>query len=211
MTDPTHPLAGAVKPGTDDSRRCRWPECDCYSVQGPQSCRKAPTPPASSVFGSPGKPIADSQSYRASPTPPADVAGLVEREEFRNTPAEPERGGDETPYDRGYVWGYRHGLRDADATLSARVAELDTENKRLSDRLQHSIDAHNAKAWKAAARAEAAEAALADAHPKVQALMKALKGLIKMVDDDRVPLSAEGFDEALAPYRAAVDAFERGE
>lgn len=24
---------------TTDDTRCRWPDCDCYSPQGPQNCR----------------------------------------------------------------------------------------------------------------------------------------------------------------------------
>lgn len=24
-----------------DERRCRWPECTCYSPQGPQECRRS--------------------------------------------------------------------------------------------------------------------------------------------------------------------------
>ena len=37
----------------------------------------------------------------------------AEREAHRCVQAEPARGADETAYDRGYVWGYRHGLRAA--------------------------------------------------------------------------------------------------
>lgn len=43
-----------------------------------------------------------------------------ELEEHRQLQAEPNRGADEGPYDRGYVWGYRHGLREADAELARR-------------------------------------------------------------------------------------------
>lgn len=26
---------------TGDEKRCRWPDCDCYSPQGPHACRRA--------------------------------------------------------------------------------------------------------------------------------------------------------------------------
>lgn len=34
------------------------------------------------------------------------------RASIRDTPAEPARGADETLYDRGYVWGWRHGQKE---------------------------------------------------------------------------------------------------
>lgn len=48
-------------------------------------------------------------------------APQTDKEAHRNIPAEPNRP-EETLYDRGYVWGYRHGLRDA-ATPTAQEAE----------------------------------------------------------------------------------------
>lgn len=94
MTTQPHPLAGAVKPlvwvqigprrfeADCDATRDRYyaenademAACDTERATRILSALSAPTPPASSVFGSPSKPLADSQSYRASPTPPADVA-----------------------------------------------------------------------------------------------------------------------------------------
>lgn len=32
---------GAVRADAADETRCRWPDCDCYSPQGPQACRRA--------------------------------------------------------------------------------------------------------------------------------------------------------------------------
>jgi len=29
--------------GTADEKRCRWPECTCYTIQGPQRCTRAPS------------------------------------------------------------------------------------------------------------------------------------------------------------------------
>ena len=43
---------------------------------------------------------------------------VPDREACRAKQAEPDRGSDETPYDRGYVWGYRHGLRDGKAEVA---------------------------------------------------------------------------------------------
>ena len=42
----------------------------------------------------------------------------VDRDACRAKQAEPDRGSDETPYDRGYVWGYRHGLRNGKAEVA---------------------------------------------------------------------------------------------
>lgn len=39
MTHPSH--SKAAKSGTADDQRCRWPECGCYSPQGPGECRRA--------------------------------------------------------------------------------------------------------------------------------------------------------------------------
>lgn len=29
-----------IEGGRSDCRCCRWPDCDCYSPQGPQTCRR---------------------------------------------------------------------------------------------------------------------------------------------------------------------------
>ena len=47
------------------------------------------------------------------------------REACRAKQAEPDRGFDETPYERGYVWGYRHGLRDGKAEVAPQPAVVD--------------------------------------------------------------------------------------
>jgi len=53
-TDPAEPTSGearyemcAAAEQTQEGRPtpCRHPECDCYSAQGPQACRRAPPPP----------------------------------------------------------------------------------------------------------------------------------------------------------------------
>ena len=48
----------------------------------------------------------------------APQPAVADREACRAKQAEPDRGFDETPYDRGYVWGYRHGLRDGKAEVA---------------------------------------------------------------------------------------------
>ena len=57
---------------------------------------------------------------RAEPQP-----AVADREACRAKQAEPDRGSDETPYDRGYVWGYRHGLRDGKAEVAPQPATED--------------------------------------------------------------------------------------
>ena len=55
----------------------------------------------------------------------APQPAVADREACRAKQAEPDRGFDETPYDRGYVWGYRHGLRDGKAEVAPQPAVVD--------------------------------------------------------------------------------------
>ena len=57
----------------------------------------------------------------------APQPAVADREACRAKQAEPDRGFDETPYDRGYVWGYRHGLRDGKAEVAPQPALADRE------------------------------------------------------------------------------------
>lgn len=50
---------GVVAPTTSDEGRCRWPDCQCYNQQGPQTCRVQASP--------------------AGDPPAPDVAALIER------------------------------------------------------------------------------------------------------------------------------------
>lgn len=66
-------------------------------------------------------------------------APLADKEAHRNIPAEPNRP-EETPFDRGYVWGYRHGLRDAATPTAQEAVAVGWEpihNWRPSDRGDH--------------------------------------------------------------------------
>lgn len=38
-------LVDRVKGLTGDETRCRWPECHCYTPQGPQECRRLSVSP----------------------------------------------------------------------------------------------------------------------------------------------------------------------
>ena len=65
--------------------------------------------------------ILDARAALAAAPQPA----VADREACRAKQAEPDRGSDETPYDRGYVWGYRHGLRDGKAEVAPQPATED--------------------------------------------------------------------------------------